>query len=115
MHQVLKLFPHACRVADAAGQLPLHSAIDAFKDSRRRSCKSSDAFTQVHISGATDDAEEDSVINALLFHNSDALERRDEKTKLYPWMQAAVGDDARLTTIYRLFRFQPTIVPVIDS
>jgi len=115
VHQILKLFPHACRVADAAGQLPLHSAIDAFKDSRRRSRKSSDAFPEVHISGATDEAEEDSVISVLLFHNSDALERKDEKTKLYPWMQAAVGDDARLTTIYRLFRFQPTIVPVIDA
>lgn len=110
VHDILPLFPAACRATDGAGQLPLHVTIDAFQQHRATtltmtslSSSSSGTFDEVND-------EEDKVIQSLLSHNPSALDMRDGCTKLYPWQQAAVGTGARLTMIYQLLRFNPTLL-----
>jgi ankyrin repeat protein len=62
VHTLLQEFPEGARIADAQLQLPLHCAIEANSSSK--------------------------IIEELLRYHPDALERRDGKTGLYPFMQA---------------------------
>jgi hypothetical protein len=101
VHDILTLFPEACLAVDAANQLPLHIAIDTASWHRA---------TTLHPSTDNADTSENTVLHALVSHYPDALERRDGKTKLFPWQQAAVGPGASLNTIYCLLRRQPTLV-----
>jgi hypothetical protein len=68
VHTLLQEFPEGARIADAQLQLPLHCAIEANSSSE--------------------------VIEELLRYHPDALERRDGKTRLYPFMQANVVEAA---------------------
>jgi hypothetical protein len=101
VHEILPFFPEASCAADSDSQLPLHIAIDASKWNRTMT---------LHPSVDDVDAAEHAVLSALVSHYPDALERRDGKTKLYPWQQAAVGPGASINTIYSLLRRQPTLV-----
>jgi hypothetical protein len=94
--QVLDCFPGACLIADLYHQLPLHVAIDASKTR-----KSED----VHIAHQSE-----SDIRCLLQCYPDALERRDGVTKLYPFLQAAEGQDSSLTLTYQLLRRCPALL-----
>jgi hypothetical protein len=106
VHDILPLFPEACRATDAEKQLPLHIAIDTGRWNRA---------TTFQPSTDDVDAAESKVLHALVSHYPDALERRDGKTKLFPWQQAAVGHGTSLTTIYGLLRRQPTLVDAGSS
>ena len=109
----------ACTLVDNAGQLPLHVAIDAFKEYRRAQTSSKTANTSANsllllrkraTTSPDEGTDEDKILSLLLLHKPSVLEQRDSKTNLYPWMQAAVGECARLTTIYNLFRRYPNSV-----
>jgi hypothetical protein len=110
---IAPLFPEACRVSDTAGeQLPLHVAIDAFKHHRVVTLEDSPVLSHSRLpTTSSDDAdnEEDKVLGLLLDFYPGGLDRRDGKTKLYPWMQAAAGCDSRLSTIYSLLRLNPAL------
>ena len=120
IHDILPLFPEACRATDGAGQLPLHITIDAFKKNRAATELSPPA-TQQQASPRSaaacdaDETEEDKVLQLLLSHYPAALNQRDGKTKLFPWQQAAVGSGARLTTMYQLLRANPTLFTTTQS
>jgi ankyrin repeat protein len=98
---VLPLFPEAARVADIHQQLPLHIAIDTFKQHRMYSSEPEDPNYL---------EEEIRCLELLLACYPASISRRDGKTMLYPWQQAAVGRGSCLTTIYDLFRSQPTLL-----
>jgi hypothetical protein len=118
VYVILPLYPAACRCTDGAGQLPLHIAIDTYKQHRSgrdhtpsldgRRCngaeKVNDGDQQLFY-----EREEDSVLQLLLQNYPGALQQKDGRSKLYPWQQASIGDGARLSTIYQLFRSNPTL------
>jgi hypothetical protein len=106
VHDILPLCPEVCRATDAESQLPLHIAIDTARLNRATT-----------LQPTTDDvdAAESKVLHALVSQYPDALERRDGKTKLFPWQQAAVGPGASINTIYSLLRRQPTLVDAANS
>ena len=76
VHTLLLQFPHGARVTDVHRQLPLHFAIEANSPSE--------------------------VIDDLLRHHPNSLERRDGKTLLYPFLQAA-----DVETTYELLKKDP--------
>lgn len=88
--EIASKFVNATRVADANNQLPLHIAIDTAKSS------SND--------------KDGGVLSKLLELYPDSLERRDGKTKLYPFLQAAEGPNASLNVTFMLLRKNPTLV-----
>lgn len=112
---ILPLFPQACFLVDDMQQLPLHIAIDTFKRHRVETQGSSSNGLPVKCTNSEDastnnvENEEDTVIELLLGHFPSALDRRDGKTKLFPWQQAAVGPGSRLSTVFQLLRLNPTI------
>ncbi|KAL9183562.1 hypothetical protein ACHAXT_004418 [Thalassiosira profunda] len=86
--------PGAAGAYDENGQLPLHCAIDAIVTSlvmgkRRRASLHAEARVALqqhrrqHVNIAT------ACLSELLHRNAGALQRRDGRTKLYPFMQAA--------------------------
>jgi hypothetical protein len=102
MEAVLPPFPQACWVPDFHGQLPLHIVIDAAKQYRH----------DIVASSGAEDARVPEIlaVELLLSHYPFALGKRDGKTKLFPWQQAAVDKDASLEVIYYLLRREPTLV-----
>jgi hypothetical protein len=107
MEAVLPPFPQACWVADFHGQLPLHIVIDAAKRYRH---------DMVASSGAEDElVPEIRAVELLLSHCPSALGKRDGKTKLFPWQQAAVDKYASLEVIYYLLRREPTLVSSMSN
>jgi hypothetical protein len=105
VHEVLPLFPEAARVVDIHQQLPLHITIDTFKQHRLYSTD------PVH----SKNEEEIRCLDLLLATYPASISRRDGKTMLYPWQQAAVGQGSCLTTIYNLLRRQPTLLHCTSS
>jgi hypothetical protein len=99
---VAKAYPEACFEPDNTGQLPLHIAIDASKQTRAP-LLGGDIISEV-------DQEEQAILSELLSYNPGALEHRDGKTRLYPWQQAATGYGCSISTIYFLLRLQPTLL-----
>lgn len=102
----------ASTVVDNAGQLPLHIAIDAFKEYRRATASNASASCLISLRqtvtvSAEVETEEDKILDLLILLNPYALEQADSKTSLIPCMQSAVGQCARLTTIYNLVRRVP--------
>lgn len=87
--EVASKFVQATRVVDAHFQLPLHIAIDTVK--------------------RTND-DEATVVTELLRLYPDSLERRDGKTMLYPFLQAAKGPNASLNMTFMLLHKHPTLV-----
>jgi len=97
--EVLPRFPGACREVDSSGQLPLHIAIDTAKEHRTA------LLHEFHDAAMSQ--EELEVLQYLLDHYPGALDRRDGRTKLFPWQQAATGPFASVNTIYSLLRSNP--------
>lgn len=92
--EILRESPKAARVADANGQLPLHIAIDT--------------------SGSLDKPHFES-IQGLLSEYPDSLERRDGKTKLFPWMQASIAKGICVETAFSLLLKNPTLLSSFSS
>lgn len=109
----------ATRVADGEGRLVLHHTIETFV----RACSSrSSIMAQPAIASMLD------VISDLLKLNPESLERRDGRTKLYPFMQATAcateqraatasngfpvpfPDEMPLSIVYMLLRENPSLV-----
>jgi hypothetical protein len=88
--ELLDHFPEAARVADTNGQLPLHVAIDT--------------------AASTDGSSNWNVIQALLSQYPASLDRRDGKSKLFPFMQAAIGRRASVEDTFLLLLENPTLV-----
>ena len=109
---VLSWFPQACQVRDAYGQLPLHIAIDAGKETRRRQeLDESNSMMWEHRQDSFDVGNNfDDDVDLLLFHYPDGLEEIDGITNLFPFMQAAEGSGASVNTIYNLLRRNPTLL-----
>ena len=84
-------YKEATRVVDANNQLPLHICIDTVKQENN-------------------DKDGASVISKLLMFHPDSLERRDGKTLLYPFLQAAHGPNASVNLTFMLLRKNPTLV-----
>lgn len=87
--QVARMFVQATRVADGYNQLPLHIAIDTAK---------------------REDEDEATVVAELLRLYPDSLERRDGKTNLFPFLQAACSPNASLNMTFLLLHKNPTLV-----
>lgn len=109
--------PEACGVVDGNGQLPLHVAIDTYKQKELK--------YPISIEGAEKSSEETpqddevsqeilleglQVFQALLRHYPGALERRDGRTGLLPFQQAAMGRGSSTTFVYALLRASPTSI-----
>lgn len=115
---VLAKFPSACRVVDGQNQLPLHIAIDHAKEEgqRRRSCRrrSLDASSSTTSAATTGQQSGNRSfyrpVDAILSHYPEALHRRDGLTKLYPFQQAAAGQDGDAELCYLLLRRDPTLI-----
>jgi hypothetical protein len=86
--EILRLYPQAAYITDCNGQLPLHIVIDT-----------------VRQSGICDW----DPIKFLLTQFPDSLERRDGKTKLFPFMQAAIENRACLDIIFLLLLENPAL------
>uniref|UniRef100_A0A6U5IGP4 Uncharacterized protein n=2 Tax=Corethron hystrix TaxID=216773 RepID=A0A6U5IGP4_9STRA len=116
--KLLKLFPRGSRVSDNEGRLPLHIAIER---ERRQWMGISDTGKNVR---------ETNPVGSLLNAYPASIGCRDGKTKLYPFMMAAIGDvshqasssregmmgitsekdNAILTRIFMLLRAEPSLV-----
>ena len=109
---VLSWFPQACQVRDAYGQLPLHIAIDASKETRRRQelDESNSMMWEFQQDSFDVGNNSDDDVDLLLFHYPDGLEEVDGITNLFPFMQAAEGSGASVNTIYSLLRRNPTLL-----
>jgi hypothetical protein len=80
-------FVQATRVVDAENQLPLHIAIETAKR-----------------------VNDNEVVKELIRLYPCSLERRDGKTKLYPFLHAATGPDGSFGLSFSLLRERPTLV-----
>lgn len=105
--EILSRYPEAAKCLDGNFQLPLHVAIDSAKEIRQKclssiiSARRREEFLQVVLA-------EEELLKEFLAAYPSSLGRRDGKTRLFPWQQAAVGRGASLTTIYNLLRREPT-------
>jgi hypothetical protein len=115
--------PRAARVTDHEGRLPLHHAIDSFV----RACSNSGQSYMVdaHKLPVTSMLQ---VLERLVQLHPESLERRDGKTKLYPFLQATAAateyrtppspngfdipspDEMPLSMVYLLLRENPSLV-----
>jgi len=105
LFDLLPLWPKSASVTNANKQLPLHLAIDEEKQShllerggRRKSLSEIEAQIMA------------SPVLCLLLSYPEALYRRDGVTKLYPFMQAAVGDGSSLNMTFMLLKENPAII-----
>jgi hypothetical protein len=97
---VLSKFPEASRVVDGQDQLPLHIAIDYAK-------KVSEENRTFHSESWGVSTLE---IDALLDVYPEALQRRDGKTSLFPFQQAAEGCNGNIDVTYELLRRDPSLL-----
>jgi hypothetical protein len=113
---VLSSFPSACQERDGYNQLPLHIAIDAAKEIRRRGSQHPSTVhpwaNRNQEENCDKSASFDEDVELLLRHYPDGLECQDGVTKLYPFMQAAEGKGSSLNTVYTLLRRNPMLVKV---
>jgi len=116
---LLKHDPQGAGVSDKCGFLPLHFAIESEKIWTKNSQRLP-RDRKIHKSAARDNRDTNNKvchkiswaenITTLLEAHPEALERRDPKYHLYPFMQAAVGMDSSIDTVYRLLRMSPALV-----
>jgi hypothetical protein len=112
---VLGKQPLACRVVDGLNQLPLHIAIDHAKGEgrrrRRRLPYSLDACaSSTPLPERTGHRSSHRPVDAILSHYPEALQRRDGRTKLFPFQQAAEGRDGDAELCFLLLRRDPTLI-----
>lgn len=118
MEELLQIFPQGARVTDRHGQLPLHVAIDAskekqYKDARRKNSSRNSGWNRNRRSTTRTESTDTSTtmwLDTLVRAYPASLERRDGKTKLYPFLQAACGENASMNTIFLLLRENPVLV-----
>lgn len=96
--EVAKAYPESCRVRDCRDQLPLHVCIDAYKGTA--SCDLDHTLEREN--------EHLQILETLISCYPDSLDQRDGATNLYPWQQAAVGNDTSLNAIFLLLRASGT-------
>jgi len=125
VYDLLSLWPRGARITNDSGRLPLHIAIDEEKQSRNSSSsrlqeegrsslisprhrhpRDQRSLRQMEASWSTSSA----VVLSLFDSYPEGLERRDGLTKLYPFMQAAVGECAGLDMVFTLLMKNPAIV-----
>jgi len=144
LQAILARFPEASRVTDGRSQLALHIAIDYVKDEKMRlrsdhgtisSCSTTTSSASMDVEGddETDTSSQSSSrgalpstavrinqpghqeIGGLLHAYPESLYRRDGVTRLYPFQQAAEGENGDLELSYMLLRHDPSLVKGIDS
>jgi hypothetical protein len=123
MHAIEASPPQSARVTDRQGRLALHHAIDSFV----RACSNSGRCYMVdaHELPVTSMLQ---VLERLVQIHPESLERRDGKTKLYPFLQATAAateyrsppspngfdipspDEMPLSMVYLLLRENPSLV-----
>ena len=100
------------------GRLPLHIALEMIKDHQstfRAACQS-EVFTSISNQNRAVPWEiSRSIIRSLVEANTTAFERQDPQTLLYPFMQAAVGDNADVDLIFLLLREHPSICTSMEA
>lgn len=111
--RVIKHSPReASHTVTPDGRLPLHIALEMIKDHQstfRVACQSA-VFTPVSSQKRVVPWEiSRSIVRSLVELNTTAFERQDPQTHLYPFMQAAAGDNADVDLIFLLLRDQPSI------
>lgn len=111
VEMLFRAYPGACKVQDRSGRLPLNIAIESYTE-----------WTMVYFSRTIQPnrpnipfmkLDKDAWENAILLlaeEAPEALNTRDIKTHLYPFMLAATPLDAPLNVIYRLLRANPNAV-----
>jgi hypothetical protein len=111
--------PEASNVVTPDGRLPLHIALEMIKDHQstfRVACQGRVFATSV--SRPIRDASWEfsrSIIRSLVDAGTIGFERQDPQTLLYPFMQAAVGNNADVDLIFLLLREHPSICIQIES
>lgn len=104
--------PEASHTVTPDGRLPLHIALEMIKDHQsafRVACQSA-VFASVSSQKRVVPWEiSRSIVRSLVELNTTAFERQDPRTHLYPFMQAAVGDNADVDLIFLLLREHPSI------
>jgi hypothetical protein len=103
---ILSQFPAACRVTDGHNQLPLHIAIDQAKEEGHRRKQSWDDSCGL----CTTDRAFYKPVDNILAQYPEALNRRDGKTKLYPFQQAAEGSKGDIELTFLLLRRDPAMI-----
>lgn len=111
--RVIKHSPNeASHTVTPDGRLPLHIALEMIKDHQstfRVACQSA-VFTPVSSQKRIVPWEiSRSIVRSLVELNTTAFERQDPQSFLYPFMQAAVGDNADVDLIFLLLREHPSI------
>lgn len=101
LERIASLYPTAARVSDSLGQLPLHIAIDHVKAA---TCKSEaenyEGEQKKNFTG----------IDTLLANYPESLHRRDGKSRLYPFQQAATGTNGDIELTFLLLRRDPSLL-----
>ena len=95
VHFILSKYPEGSRQKDAAGQLPLHVAIDHLKRNQHNH----------NINGSIHKE-----VDALLEAYPGALQVRDGRTGLHPWAQAAAGSKGDVELAFSLLRRDPVLI-----
>lgn len=104
--------PQVSQTVTPDGRLPLHIALEMIKDhqSTFRAAYQSAVFRSVSSQKRAVPWEiSRSIVRSLVELNTTAFERQDPQTHLYPFMQAAVGDNADVDLIFLLLREHPSI------
>lgn len=105
---VFVAYPGAIKVMNVYGQLPLHIAIDAEKRSRLR--RDNAILSRIHQGKSIDIVKEPSTTLSLSRVDPESLEYLDGISGLYPFAQAASGENFSLDTIYLLLRECPSLI-----
>ena len=110
--KVIKHYPEAASIATPDGRLPLHIALEMIKDHQstfRVACQSQVLTSISSQNNAVPWEVSRFIIRSFVEVNTTAFEQQDPQTGLYPFMQAAVGDNADVDSVYSLLREHPSI------
>eukprot|EP00980_Cylindrotheca_fusiformis_P011826 scaffold2816_cov121-Cylindrotheca_fusiformis.AAC.42 len=103
MKAILLKFPKACRITDKYCQLPLHILID-FSKTHNQTGEDHITLSRESQGGCQEG------IELLLGQYPEALQRRDGKTKLYPFLQASEGHNGNVDLTFLLLRRDPSLL-----
>jgi len=110
--KVIRHYPEAASIVTPDGRLPLHIALEMIKDHQstfRVACQSQVLTSISSQNEAVPWEVSRFIIRSFVEVNTTAFERQDPQTCLYPFMQAAVGDNADVDSVYSLLREHPSI------